>query len=197
MGINEQKIIWRNRLYSRIAKRKIKLDDISIISMNCIGGIVYHDCGKQFLSPTIDLFFLPSDFIKFVNNLDVYLKETPRVIMGTQFPVGVLGDIRLFFQHYDTPVEALKKWEERKKRVNKEKIFVIMVERNGFTDDDFENFKKLNYPKILFAKSKKYDCNDAVYYKKYGNFEQLPDIIPGRYIYYRMKLIKRINKINR
>ena len=154
MRINEKKIIWRNRIFSRIAKRKIKLDDISIVSMNCIGGIVYHDCGKQFLSPTIDLFFLPSDFIKFVNHLDLYLKETPRVVMGSHYPIGVIGDVKLYFQHYKSTEEAIRKWEERKKRINPEKIFVIMVERNGFSDKDFENFQKLSYPKILFAKSK-------------------------------------------
>jgi uncharacterized protein (DUF1919 family) len=196
MGINEQKIIWRNRIYSRIAKRRINLNDISIISMNCIGGIVYHDCGKQFLSPTIDLFFLPSDFIKFVNNLDFYLNETPRVVMGSQFPVGIIGDIRLYFMHYKTSDEALEKWEERKKRINRNKIFVIMVERNGFSDDDFENFKRIKYPKILFTKSKKYDCEDAVYYKQYEMLEQLPDIIPGRYMYYKGRLFSKLNELS-
>ena len=139
---------WRTRILSRYAKKRINLKDVSIISMNCIGGIVYHDCQQQFLSPTVNLYFLPGDFIKFVNNLDMYLSETPKVVMGTNFPVGAIGNIKVFFQHYSTPEEALAKWEERKKRVNKEKIFVIMVERDGFNDNDFEGFKNIKYPKL-------------------------------------------------
>lgn len=46
--------------------------------------------------------------------------------------------------HYDSCEDALQKWEDRKKRVNPQKIFVIMVEQNGFSKEDFENFKKLN-----------------------------------------------------
>ena len=71
-----------------------------------------------------------------------------------------------------------------------------MVERDGFSDEDFEAFKKIEYPKVLFTKTKKYQCDDSIYMPQYKNEAQLPDIIPGRYIYYKGKLIKEINKIS-
>ncbi len=185
---------WRRRILSRIVKKKLDLSDVSLISMNCVGGIVYHDCESRFMTPTIDLYFDPSDFIKFINNLDLYLAETPRIVMGSRFPIGVLGDIKLYFMHYDTPEQALRKWEERKKRINKDKIFVIMAERNGFSDKDFEDFKKIKYPKFLFTNTKKYECEDSVYMKKYKNLQELPDIIPGRAMYYKMALPNAIKK---
>lgn len=184
----------RRRVLSSIAKHNLDLSDVSIISMNCIGGIVYHDCKAKFLSPTIDLYFEPRDFLRFVNNLDFYLGQTPVVEMVDKFPVGTLHDIKIYFMHYHSVSEALDKWETRKERINKDKIFVIMVERDGFSKVDFEEFKKIAFPKLLFTKTKEYRCSESLYMSKYRRQEQLPDIIPGRYMYSKMKLIKAIKK---
>lgn len=183
---------WKRRIVTRIVKSKLNLSDVSLISMNCIGGIVYIDCKSQFLSPTAGLFMLPGDFIKFVNNLDEYLTKTPVVFMGSQYPIGILGDIKIYFMHYASPEEAVEKWERRKLRVNKDKIIVIMVERNGFRDNHFEAFKQIKYPKVLFTKSERYICEDSIYIPKFKDFDELPDIIPGRYMYYRGRLVKKI-----
>ena len=169
----------RSRLQIKRYLKNLDVSDVSIISMNCIGGIVYHDCKSKFLSPTVNLFFTPGDFIKFVNNLEYYLALTPEVFMGKQYPIGKIGDITVFFMHYDSCESALSKWEERKARINFEKIFVIMVERDGFSKTDFENFKNIKYPKLLFTRNKEYDCECSFYMPKYKNLEQLPDIIPG------------------
>lgn len=185
---------WRRRILSRMVKKKLDLSDVSLISMNCVGGIMYHDCESKFLSPTIDLYFSASDFIKFVNYLDLYLAETPRVVMGTKFPVGVLGDIKLYFMHYDNTEEALKKWEERKARINKNRIFVIMVDRNGLSDKDFEDFKKIKYPKFLLTNKKEHLCDDSVYMPRYKDLEEMPDVIPGRRMYYKMALPNAVKR---
>lgn len=185
---------WRRRILSYKVKKCLDLSDISLISMNCIGGIVYHDCKQRFLSPTVNLYFTPDDFLKFINNLNFYLSKTPKIVMGKNYPIGELDDIKINFMHYSTPDEALSKWEERKSRINKEKIFVIMVERDGFTKKNFEDFNRINYPKLLFTKTKEYKCEDSLYMSRYKKLEQLPDIIPGRYMYSKMKLIDSINK---
>jgi uncharacterized protein (DUF1919 family) len=114
--------------------------------------------------------------------------------MGESYPVGVLDDIKVFFMHYSTCEEAFNKWQERKTRINKDKIFVVMVERDGFNDDDFENFKNIKYPKLLFTKTQEYECNDSFYMTRYKALDQVPDIIPGRYMYDKMRLIDAINK---
>lgn len=186
--------VIRTKFMVKKVKGKIDLSDISLISMNCIGGTFYHDVGYKFLSPTINLFFTASDFIKLVNNLDYYLSLIPVVEMGEKYPIGTLDDIKIYFMHYYSCEEALKKWEERKNRINTDKIFVIMIEQNGFSKDDFENFKKIKYPKILFVNKKEYRCEDSVYFSKYENEEYLPDIIQGRYYYKGNKLINAVRK---
>ena len=67
--------VWQ-RAHLRLCEKyrnKYINHDVSIISMNCTGGILYHDLGLKFLSPTINLFFRAEDFIKFCENLDYYL----------------------------------------------------------------------------------------------------------------------------
>lgn len=184
----------KRRILSRIVKKKVDFSEISLISQNCIGGIIYHDANQRFLSPTVNLYILPKDFIKFVNNLDYYLSLTPNVKMGKDYPIGTLGDIQINFMHYSSPEEAVEKWEERKRRINFNKIFVIMVERDGFDDEDFKEFLKINYPKILFTRNEKYISINSVYLKKFKNEKELPDIIPGRYMYKNMTLVKLVNK---
>lgn len=184
----------KRRVLSRIIQKKINIKEISLISQNCVGGVVYHDANQRFLSPTVNLYILPKDFIKFVNNLDYYLSLTPKVEMGKDYPIGTLGDIQINFMHYSSPQEALEKWEERKQRINFDKIFVIMVERDGFDDEDFKEFLKIKYPKILFTRNEEYISDNSVYLKKFRKDCQLPDIIPGRYMYKNMTLVRLINE---
>lgn len=185
---------WRRRILSRIVRKKLDLSDVTLLSMNCVGGILYHDCRSRFLSPTIDLYFSAPDFLKFVNDLDLYLAETPKVVMGDTYPVGVLRDIKLYFMHYNTPEEALLKWEERKMRIRKDRIFVIMVDRDGFDDELFDSFKKIKYPKFLLTNKKEHVFEDSVYLPRYKDLAEVPDVIPGRRMYYKMALPNAIRE---
>ena len=74
--------------------------DITILSMNCTGGILYHDLGLQFLSPTVNLYMKAEDFIKFCENLKCYLSidemipcKEPDIAENRKYPVAYLGDI--------------------------------------------------------------------------------------------------------
>lgn len=185
----------KRRILSRIVKKKVNISNVSLISQNCIGGVIYHDTNQKFLSPTVNLYILPKDFIKFVNNLNYYLSLTPKVEMGEKYPIGFLDDIKIYFMHYSSPEEAVEKWEERKQRINFNKIFVIMVERDGFDDEVFKDFLNIKYPKILFTRNEKYISNNSVYLKKFKNEKELPNIIPGRYIYKYLKIVKLLNRI--
>lgn len=78
-----EKIKKINKIYRRILRmhmdkeyqRKIKNKDCSIISMNCVGGVVSHELGLRFNSPTVNLWFTPKEFIKFLSQLEYYLYD--------------------------------------------------------------------------------------------------------------------------
>ena len=49
---------------NRIRREKLKNNDFTIISSECAGGVIYHDLGLRFDSPTINLWFKPDDYLK-------------------------------------------------------------------------------------------------------------------------------------
>lgn len=132
MVMKKQK--WYRNLLRKNIKRKNRASltnsQFSIISSNCWGGVVYHDLGQEFLSPTINLWFKPNDFMKFVGNLKWYLSLEPIEEKSTEYsyPVGRIGDIYLYFMHYSSFDEAKSKWMERATRINWDNIFIAMTE---------------------------------------------------------------------
>ncbi len=146
-GINK-KIIQPFRLYKR--RKQFKDRAMSIISVNCIGGGIYHDFGWKFLSPTINLFMMPADYLTFCENLDqcLTLPIVPKHSSG--YPIGEMvlpsgTKIEIHFVHYKTFEEASLKWTERCKRVDKNKIMLLFTDQNGCTIDDIKRFDMEGY----------------------------------------------------
>ena len=138
------------KLRNKKMRKKLK-NNPSIITNHCIGGIISHDLGLQFLSPTVNLKILPDDFIKFVENLDKYLKaEFESVESDLPYPVAKLEDITVYFVHYKTFEEAVAKWKERAKRVNFNNLRIIMTARDGASYETLKRFDALPYDKVVF-----------------------------------------------
>lgn len=138
---------------------------------------MYHDYGLRFMSPTINLSFSASDFVKFCENIEGYLAEELRfVCVGGDmvYPIAMLNDIRIDFVHYDTPQEAKKEWEVRKKRINWENVYFIMCERDECTYDLLKKFDSLPYRnKVAFVHT---DYPDLKCAYKIGGFEQQSEL---------------------
>ena len=143
--------IQNKRYYENITK--LKDEEFTIISSNCIGGVIYHNLRLEFKSPTINLFFYPSDFIKFGGNLEYYLNcELEECNTNENYPVARLDDVLLYGLHYGSFEELKLKWDSRKKRVCYDKLFFIMSERDGCVREDILNFDELPYDnKIIFV----------------------------------------------
>lgn len=129
----------------------------TIITNNCVGGIIYHNLGMKFMSPTINLFIRKPEFIRYVTYLEAYSKTELTEISesGYNYPVGVLenvhGQVKIHFQHYDSFKEAKKKWIERTKRVDYQNLFVIMDATANVTQSDIIGFDKIPYKKIMLV----------------------------------------------
>lgn len=146
------------KLRNNIRRRKLKNRNFTILSSECAGGVIYHDLGLRFDSPTINLWFKPSDYITFLKNLDYYLNtnilfEDKKA--NLDYPVGILGEkgreIRLYFQHYDNFKDAKQKWNRRKKRVHLDNLYLIMTDRDGASEHDLAEFDTLPYKnKVIF-----------------------------------------------
>lgn len=156
--------IYRNNL----EKRKLNNTNFTILSNNCIGGVIYHDMGLKFLSPTINLYIVPNDFVKFLGNLDYYLKqEIVKTTSDLPYPVGKLDDIKIFFKHYRNIEEAKQKWNVRKQRINYNNLYVMMTDRWCLSYNNLKKFDNLPFKhKICFTARPYPEFSSCVYVKE-------------------------------
>lgn len=130
--------------------------DVSIISSNCTGGVIAHELGIGFASPTVNMFIQPADYIKFCKNIRYYLSIEPIQIKenGLPYPVALIEDIKVFCVHYKSFDEFKEKWNARRLRCNYDNMAFIMSERDGCTYDDILQFDKLDLKKKVVFVSK-------------------------------------------
>lgn len=180
-------------------KKKLTKESFSLISQNCIGGVFCHDMGREFLSPTINLYFKAKDFIELVNDLEYYMSLELDMDFTYEYPVGRLGSLEVHFYHYKTAAEAKTAWERRKKRIDYENIVVVMTDRDGFDDSVYAKWCQIQKPKVLFTANKRYgEHPDAVYYPEFEKEGCVNnDLIEKRMFYREDKLMKQIHQSNR
>lgn len=166
------KIVESYKKYTR--RKKLRNTDFSIISNNCWGGLVYQYFGLQYTSPTVGLFFMDEDYIKFIENLDYYLSLSLKFISINDsrykeqlqlestakdgYPIALLDDIEVHFLHYHSIQEAEQKWNKRLKRLNRNKLLIKMSQRTSNGSEILERFERLPFKnKICFTEYER--CN--------------------------------------
>ena len=143
-------------------KNQLKLNNhsFSLIASNCVGGVITHELGMRFDSPTVNLFFYPEDYLKLLSNFKYYIQECSlvqdiKLTLQNKYPVGKLDDIVIHFVHYRNFEEAKHKWETRCSRIHWDNLYFMMVERDGCTEEQVRKFDELPYEhKIIFTKKR-------------------------------------------
>ena len=159
-----QRIEWR--LYKEIKRRKLKNTTPTIIASNCNGEFLYYDMKLKFLSPTINLSFDMNDYVKMLENLRWYMEQPilPYNDHRFEFPTGKLADIEIRFNHYKTFEEAVAKWEERKKRINWDNLFILGIDGDNCTYETMLRFDNLPYKNKVIFTHKLYPKIKSAYY---------------------------------
>lgn len=166
-----------NKKRERINKKnqsRLKNKDFSLIASNCNGVCILHDLGLRFNSPFVNLWIKPKDFLKICNNLEHYMSVdlTFTTEEGIDYPVGQLEDVQIYFQHYATEEEAKEKWNERRKRINYDNLFILFSDRDGCTYEDLQTFDNLKYPnKKVFVHKKYPEIKNAAYIPGFESLE--------------------------
>lgn len=152
---------------------------------NCIGGILFHDLGLKFQSPTVNLMMYQTDFAKFVLNMDDYLSKQLSFFKHPEysFPCAHLGDITLHFTHYHTEEEAEQKWIERSARINRDNMFVFLEERDGLTKETMLQLGDIHARGLVIFTANDYpDIPYALQIKKYLSDGEVGDILSKSYL---------------
>lgn len=163
-------VLRRNRLRKRLTNK-----EVTFLCPNCIGGILFHDLGLKFQSPTVNLMMHQKEFAQFASYMDEYLNG--KLLFGqvpsytcpcAKLRVEGLPDVRIVFTHYHDKEEAKAKWWERTSRINKDNLFIFIEERDGLTEEDIRSLSKLNAKGIVAFTAHKYDdIPYAVHIDKY------------------------------
>lgn len=164
--------------YRRILRIKInknnrsllKNKDFSIIASNCVGGVITHELGLRFNTPTVNMYFEPQHFVRFCQNLPYYLnypdfREVKDLSKEVGYPVIRLDDIVIHMVHYRSAEEAEVAWKRRAKRVNYNNLFLILVDRDGCDPETMREFDKLPYKHKAFLSYKEnpeISCNVCI-----------------------------------
>ena len=177
-----------NRFFIR---KRLKNKNFSILSPTCIAGVIYHELGHPFLSPTINLWMYDKDFLRFVHNLKHYLSCELHFVQGIDdTPTAWLDDILIHFNHYHSEEEAAVKWYERAKRVNYDNLFIIMADQPDggvITHEDMLSLKGIPCKgKIIFSVK---DYNDVPYIVRLPKDPQKECV--NMYMFDKSRILKR------
>lgn len=174
---------------NKMNREQLKNKSFTIISSNCNGGVMCHELGVRFNSQFVNLWMYPKHFMQYISNLDYYnsideIEFLPHEESGHDYPVGIIDGMKIFFVHYSSDEEALEKWNSRKKRINKDNVFVMMSEQNKCTIEDLEQFDKLPYKnKIVFTKRPYDDINSAFYIRGFEKKKELGTALAFRNVF--------------
>ena len=154
------------RIIRSFKARELDNSDFTILSSNCLGGIIYHLLGSQFCSPTINMRISSNEFIRMLNNINDYLKLPLEEVCNADevYPVAKLGDVFLHLNHYKTFEDAKLKWEQRLQRINWDNIYITLNDLDGVTEKDIRALSNFNCNNIVVFTHKKYDDIPYTYY---------------------------------
>lgn len=147
---------FRDIIISSQYRKRLKNDKFTIIASDCTGGLIYHELHKQFLSPTINMFMMANDYVRFCSEIKRWIDLPMVEVDQNEYPyplalLGGQGGILLHLVHYKTVEEAQEKWNRRKVRINWENMYFLMNDRNNCSVTDISNFNGLPYKKVLLS----------------------------------------------
>lgn len=155
----------------------LKESNISIISNNCWGGIIYHTLALECLSPFKNLSVGCKEYIEILKNFHRYMSfelkfkkfllEPHSHIM---YPVMDLGGIEIHCNHDTDPDIAKEKWKRRVKKINCENLFYEMYTESHEDADKFCSITGCNR-KVCFVPFKGNSDEQVQLFKWHGQKE--------------------------
>ena len=191
---------WKfaDKYFSWTKRRKLKTKHFTIISNDCVAGVIYHRLGMQYLSPTVWTYIFPDEYLRFLGKLKWYLQQPlrftdkskhtcavydryGRLVKDCHYPVGVLGgDVEIHFLHSKTKEDALNQWNRRVARINYENLFALFVDNAyyDFIEEYFAEFDLLPLGQKLFvSKTQRSSCPYAVQVTNKMHLERNLDLV--------------------
>ncbi len=161
-------------LHEKNMRKRLRQNRFTLISQNCLGGVIYKMLGLQDQSPTINMFIRGESFVKLASDPKKYMQELEPFPITEEFdepgllthPVIGVGDIRLNCLHYSCCKDAIEAWNRRKTRVDYDRCLLIATDWDlNYDEELIKKTLSLPYPKVVFTANKRNDA-DCIYCDK-------------------------------
>ncbi len=167
MSLTETEIFIKRKIrqyfpgyFQEKAQGRLRSRDFVIISRNCWGGQVYQWLGLPYNTPFVGLYLFGPCYLKLLKEFDRYMAEELTFVKESKYyegprpyPVGMLDDIEIHFEHYADEAEARSKWQRRKARMlaqtDKSRYFFTICERREVGEQGMEAFHELPFQNKL------------------------------------------------
>jgi uncharacterized protein (DUF1919 family) len=112
-------------------------------------------------------------FLKFLSNIDYYLKQEIRFVPDDEYPypIGYLDDVKIHFVHYHEHEEIRKKWKERIQRINWNNVYIMATDfvedDESLTTEELLMFSRIKCKNIIIFTQERHD--DIPYCQYIGN----------------------------
>jgi uncharacterized protein (DUF1919 family) len=202
------KILYRiqsiyKKVYLKRHLKNLRVYNFSIVSNNCWGGILYKDLQLQYQTPFVNMFIHGPCYINLLENIDSYLNKdlvrssTSRyTTTPPNYPIGLLGEVEIHFIHYKDWDEALKNWNDRRKRFNPERLLLVLSERDGCTREHINRFDTLKFKNKVCFTRQDYKLQNTIQINSFSWRKGVPpaDQIAG-VTYAKLHVIQYLNNV--
>jgi len=170
----------------------LKNENFSIICNNCLGGFIYQHYNIEYRTPTLGLFFLARDYVKFLSDIKFYLSKELEFInpkesmyyedfknseLSMEFPIAKLYDIEIFFMHYKNEEEVIEKWTRRIDKINWDNLIIIFAENETCNLDIIKQFDALPFSnKICFTRDDHKEIKSSCFIEEMKDPNRLWDV---------------------
>lgn len=181
---NPLAIVRRNQM-----QRELVNKNFSFICPNCLGGMLLHDLGLPFLSPTVNLMMNQCEFVKFALDMDYYLSQKLCFYDDPYYvcPCAKVGEshraITIHFTHYASREEAESCWKKRIPRIRYDNLFVFAMEKDGMTKEDILKLEMLKVRGLVVFTAHDYpDIPYTCFIPKYQKQGEIGNILVRSYL---------------
>jgi len=168
-------------IFIAISKQRLHGYNFTIVSNNCWGAHVYRVLARPYRTPFVGLFIPPEDYLQmipevrslvhanitFIPSSRHQLVESFRAERRVNYPIGLLdGRIEVHFMHYQSPREALAKWQRRTERAtwDSNSLFFKFCDHDGASPEQIWSFDKMfELSRICFTGRKHEGRSRTVY----------------------------------
>lgn len=138
---------------------RIRKANVSIVSNNCWGGVLYNTLGMECTSPFKNVSFAPGDYIKILSDLRHYMSVDPiwtgKVEMDAnqnrEVPMLELDDVFIKCNHDPDAETAICNWKRRRGKFNWDNILVEMYAEEPEVEKAFGKVSEQFGKRICFV----------------------------------------------